>query len=162
MATTTLLITSNDILENITIEQTIDPFFFEREILYCQEVYLKSVLTEELYYELLDAYEDNDLSAELQLLYDRYVKFIVVYGTAYRSLVGNVKTQASNQGVEINRTEYSNSAPSEDKRFVANLYVKCFHYQKELGRFLLKNQSLYPNFQASEIVLNPEFFYLNF
>jgi len=60
MGTMTKLITSSDILAVCTLDQSIDPFWFDREILYCQEIYLKNLLTEELYYVLLDAYEDDD------------------------------------------------------------------------------------------------------
>jgi len=162
MATTTKLITSSNILEVCTLDQSIDPFWFDREILYCQEIYLKNLLTEELYYSFLDDYETLPLSAENQIIYDRYIKFIVCYGTAYRSVVGNIQTQAENQGLMENRTDYSNVAKENERRQAFFLYEKCFHYQKQLGNFLLNNTVDYPDFDATKIVLYPEFTYFNF
>ena len=96
-----------------------------------------------------------------QLIYDRYIKLIVAYGTAFRSIVGNIQTQASNQGVEVNRTEYSNSVDAKERKQAFFLYEKCFHYQKELGHFLLRNTADYPNFDITKIELKPEFFYFS-
>lgn len=162
MGTMTKLITTNDIKATCTLDTTIDPFWFDREILYCQEIYLKPLLTEELYYALLDDFATPPLSAENQIIYDRYVKFIVCYGTAYRSIVGNIQTQASNQGTMENRTDYSNVIRENERKQAFFLYEKCFHYQKELGNFLLKNAVDYPDFDATKILLTPEFTYFQF
>jgi hypothetical protein len=161
MGTMTKLITSEELLQIVTIDQAIDPFWFDREILYCQEIYLKNLLTEELYYEILQEFDDDDLSPENELIYNRYIKLIVAYGTAFRSIVGNIQTQASNQGVEVNRTEYSNSIDAKERKQAFFLYEKCFHYQKELGHFLLRNTADYPNFDITKIELKPEFFYFS-
>lgn len=159
MATTTKLITASELKAIITIDQTIDPFWFDREILFCQEIYLKPVLTEELYYSILDDYATPPLSTNNQILYDRYLKFIVANGTAFRSIVGNIETQTSNQGVEVNRTDYSNSKAIDDKRQANLLYNKVFYYQNQLGNFLINNAVDYPDFDQTKIVLTPEFGY---
>ena len=159
MGTTTKLITASELKSIITIDEIIDPFFFDREILFCQEIYLKPVLTEELYYAILTDYATPPLSAENQILYDRYLKFIVANGTAFRSIVGNIETQTSNQGVEVNRTDYSNSKAIDDKRQANLLYNKVFYYQCELGKFLINNAVDYPDFDQTKIVLTPEFGY---
>lgn len=159
MGTTTKLITANELKTIVTIDQTIDPFWFDREILFCQEIYLKPVLTEELYYAILDDYATPPLTSANQILYDRYLKFIVANGTAFRSIIGNIETQTSNQGVEVNRTEYSNSKAIDDKRQANLLYNKVFYYQRELGQFLVNNATDYPDFDITKIVLTPEFGY---
>lgn len=159
MATTTKLLSASQLIDLITVDRHIDPFWFDREILFCQEIYLKPILTEELYYSFLTDFATLPLSANNQIIYDTYVKFIVAYGTAFRSIVSNIESQASNQGVEVNRTDYSNSKAIEDKRLVNNLYNKVFHYQKELGNFLLKNFEDYPDFDNTKICLTPEFGY---
>lgn len=159
MGTTTKLITASELKSIITIDQTIDPFWFDREILFCQEIYLKPVLTEELYYAILTDYATPPLSTNNQILYDRYLKFIVANGTAFRSIVGNIETQTSNQGVEVNRTDYSNSKAIDDKRQANLLYNKVFYYQNQLGNFLINNAVDYPDFDQTKIVLTPEFGY---
>ena len=159
MGTTTKLITASELKSIITIDQTIDPFWFDREILFCQEIYLKPVLTEELYYAILTDYATPPLSTNNQILYDRYLKFIVANGTAFRSIVGNIETQTSNQGVEVNRTDYSNSKAIDDKRQANLLYNKVFYYQNQLGNFLINNAIDYPDFDQTKIVLTHEFGY---
>lgn len=159
MSTTTKLITASELKSIITIDSVTDVAWFDREILFCQEVYLKPVLTEELYYAILTDYATPPLSTENQILYDRYLKFIVANGTAFRSIVGNIETQTSNQGVEVNRTEYSNSKAIDDKRQANLLYNKVFYYQNQLGNFLINNAVDYPNFDQTQICLTPEFGY---
>lgn len=154
------LVTSTQIKEVVSPVVAFDPSFFDTSIDYIEEFVIKCVLTDALYDDMvakIALLPGTPLSAEDQALFDKILP-AESYAVAYASYEKDLITKTNNQGMMENRTDYSGSDKTIDKKVVLKeVKQREYDYMKALGDFLIANATDYPLFDAESIYYSPNF-----
>jgi hypothetical protein len=154
------LVTSTQIKDVVSPVVAFDPSFFDTSISYIEEFVIKCVLTDALYADMvakIALLPGIPLSTEDQALYDKIIP-AESYAVAFASYEKDLITKTNNQGMMENRTDYSGSDKTIDKKVVLKeVKQREYDYMKALGDFLIANATDYPLFDAESIYYSPNF-----
>jgi hypothetical protein len=104
---------------------------------------LEPLLGSFFYNHLLSVYNNNTINSN-ELLLLPYLTKVVAWGTAAES-VYSLHFQIKNKGVQIQDSDNSTAADSDDVKFLKrNLDQKKEFYMERLKHFLKTNKDLYP------------------
>lgn len=131
----------------------IDIEYFDTNIEYWQFKYLKPLLTDDLYNDMLA--NAGSFPAEQQTLIDDFIQYAMAYGVAFLTLKKDIMVQMSNQGSMVNRTDYSQA--NSNKMLLKEMKEREFKYLYELGCYLIDNKDTYTDFDFENSCLGTDF-----
>jgi hypothetical protein len=140
----TLLISEVQLKKGTTINNNIDAEFIRAQIFYCQERFIKPVLGEDLYDEIVNQVSGSSLSSANQIIYNKYLVNALVNYTA-GEVLPLIHYRIDNIGVH-NRSD-SNFQPVDHKEveYLALQYKnQGAFFCEQLTKYLWDNQTTYP------------------
>jgi TRAP-type C4-dicarboxylate transport system substrate-binding protein len=145
--------------------KNIDPKIIKFPVLITQDYYLKPILGEDFYKDFMDKFRDKGivpLSTEYELLYNSYLKPLVVFGVLEESIF-QLHNGVYAGGVMTKTAEYSNNAP-DTTVFKLQYKYKDYRekYEKSLFNFLDNNRSDYPLFKKGKCDVPEKYYFLDF
>ena len=159
----TKLLTAEEVKTIVSPARSIDPAYFDGNILWTQEVDLKPMLGAALYNDFLALFLANPLfptNPTYKIMYDDYIKDIVACGCAFFTYKRDLISKTDNQGIMTNNTQYSKSSNVVSQKNVIMQHAEReWYYQTFLASYLCDNQAL-PDlvlFDPDVVVLEPHF-----
>jgi len=152
MINTIFLINWTD-LQNFypTWSKNIDPQVIKFPVLMAQDYYIRPTLGDDFYADFMQKYSDKEnvpLSPEYELLYESYIKPLVVFGTLEES-VFQLHNRVTRGGVQTTTAEYTENA-GDTTVYKLQYKYKDYRekYEKNLFNFLKNNKTDYPLFKG--------------
>jgi len=155
------LLTALEVRAIVSPAQTIDPAYYEGNILFTQDHDLKPMMGAALYTDFITLFAANPLfptNATYKIIYDEFVKNIVAYGCAFFTYKKDLISKTDNQGIMTNNTQNSKSS-SSSKNVIMQHVERQWFYQTCLASYLFDNKLIADLvlFDSEKAVLEPHF-----
>ena len=122
MAYNTDMMTSAEVATEAINDNYFDDAYFDKYILTTQRKYVKPVLGDDYYDELLTEIAGATLTADNTIIVDDFIKPMLAHYIVYE-VYSKVHTQLTNQGAMQNRTEFSQQTNSFDYSQSREFYI---------------------------------------
>lgn len=146
MSKNTLFISVNDIKERTGLHANVDEKLIIPEIKTAQDIYILPVLGSELYKRLQEGIVNCSLNTDEEILLDDYITDCLIYYVMCELPIG-ISFQFYNKGLLRKGGENTENPSMNDMIDVSNRYrSKAEWYQERLIKFLVQNQTTYPEY----------------
>lgn len=137
------ILTNDEIREIVTPDISFDVTYYETNVEDAQKRYLLPIMGAAFYNDFISNL--GSLPANYQTLFNDYIQYIVAFGTAILTVKKDLSPQTSNQGVMVNRTEWSAQGDEgKIKGQLMQLDQRLFDYRYDLVCYLVENEATYP------------------
>jgi len=137
------ILNSDEVREIVTPNISFDVTYYDTSIDYAQKRYLLPIMGAAFYNDFIANL--GALPVDYQLLFDEYIQYIVAYSTAVLSVKKDLSPQTDNQGLMVNRTEWTNQgSEGKIKGQLMQLDQRLFDYRYDLVCYLSENESTFP------------------
>ena len=149
MAKQTLFIGAEDIKKRSPMGGNVDTDKYLQSVALVQSTELKPILGEALMKRITDEIVAANVSADIELLLDLYIKdFLVNYAVADYALTANY--QLTNGGISTYQPDNGSFVGTDEViRLTNKLENKAKHYGQVMIEFLGDNRALYPEWTGS-------------
>lgn len=155
MAFNTEIITSQECVD-IALQNNInfDKAILDKYIINAQRTYLKSTIGEDYYDEILDMVETTStMTSDNQTVIDNFIKPMLAFFVVWEAMPES-RNNITNQGIMINRTEFTNQSDKFDFSTLRNAVFRQGEiYMRDLVEYIKNqqemNSSKYPLFDSS-------------
>jgi hypothetical protein len=122
MALDTKIITAVQVKSLAVFDLGFDESYFTNYILTTQRKYIKPVLGDDLYDQILTEIDATTISADNAILLDSFINIMLAHYVVY-VCYSKVHIQLTNQGSMLNDTEFSNQGKSGDYAQSRDFYI---------------------------------------
>lgn len=136
---TLILLGNDDITRNTIMGGNIDVDRYLQDIKTAQNLYVKPILGESLYNKISDDYEADGLTGSYLVLYEDYVKEMIIH-SATEIYLSHGAYMVSNNGITKLRTDSSDSISKEEVDYLVQASRKLFQmYETEFLKWIRNN-----------------------
>jgi len=144
---TVILLKNNDMVKNTIISGNIDPDKLNPACKAYQETYLKPIIGKALYDKLCADFSGGTLADNYLILYEDYIKPMVIYGSSALYLESGAYMVA-NSGITKLNTDNAQAVTKDEVDYLVNASQKLHNaYERELLKWI--NTSLIPEYTSA-------------
>lgn len=153
--TNILLIDDQDIFgRSSEVNGNVSPDVLRGEIINAQDMFLRDILGDELYFKILEDFDNNALTG---IYLDMFpgITDVVIFRTIQRAMLPLTK-QITNKGIQTGSSDFSQSASDSAMWTHYNRYKRdAEFYERRLFNFLKENKDDIPEYTKESDDINP-------
>jgi hypothetical protein len=145
----TTILTTDKLKEMTAISAAVDVNLLQPFIEIAEEFYVKPVLGEDFYNDIVDSIEDGTLSGDILTLVNNYVYGTIAYYSWYEGLpMLYIRVEA--KGLVKKFSDNSNAIDSNDFKLLRqSILDKCVMLKTRLEKYLYNNKELFPLYEKT-------------
>lgn len=155
MITKIRLIDETDLIERLgEFDVNIDPKKYKNSVIIAQDKYVREILGDKLYFDILEKFDNGTLNSNEEVLVE-FLKQVIIGRVASRSLKF-IHNQITNKGVMNRNADFSITANPQSLYSLINEYSSdADYYTNRITNFLKNNKEDFPLFEEKSEDINP-------